>query len=150
MVKRDQHVHLRLGAANPLIRNIQLIARVAALYERGIFAVAEHAVSRSLETFRDNCANGVSPLSGSADDFDGYAGHGLISTSLLQNIYQLFSPASYCLLLTIGLVYDLQCWKNQPTMMLFNVVLQMIRRPSRVEISIVPEPDGCARLRRQI
>ena len=59
MVKRDQHVHLRLGAADPLIRNIQLIARVAALYERGIFAVAEHAVSRSLETFRDNCANGV-------------------------------------------------------------------------------------------
>src|ERR1700685_3883525 len=33
MVKRDQHVHLRLGAADPLIRNIQLIARVAALYE---------------------------------------------------------------------------------------------------------------------
>src|SRR5580698_7341329 len=39
MVKRDQHVHLRLGAADPLIRNIQLIARVAALYELGIFAI---------------------------------------------------------------------------------------------------------------
>src|SRR5580658_8066937 len=39
MVKRDQHVHLRLGAADPLIRNIQLIARMPALYELGIFAI---------------------------------------------------------------------------------------------------------------
>src|SRR5271154_3636065 len=48
MVKRDQHVHLRFGAADPLIRNIQLIVRVAALYERGIFAVAEHVRLRCL------------------------------------------------------------------------------------------------------
>src|SRR5580658_4432317 len=71
-------------------------------------------------------------------------------TYLLRNIYQLPSPNSNCLLLTIGLVYDPERWKKQPTMMRFNVALQMIRRPSRVEISIVAEPDGRAQLRRQI
>src|SRR5580658_8034060 len=77
-------------------------------------------------------------------------GMALGPTYLRRNIHQLFPPNSYCLLLTIGLVDDLECWKNQATMMRFNVVLQMIRGPSRVEISIVPEPDGCARLRCQI
>src|ERR1700751_2917267 len=45
MFERNKHVHLRFGAANALIRNVQLIARVPAFYEGGIFAVAEHAVS---------------------------------------------------------------------------------------------------------
>src|SRR5450755_913231 len=70
MVERDKHVHLRFGAANAFVRDVQLIARVPAFYEGGILPVAEHAVSGSLETFGDNRANGVYSLSGSADDFE--------------------------------------------------------------------------------
>src|SRR5258708_5665049 len=54
MVERDKHVHLRFSAANAFIRDVQLIARVPAFYEGGILAVAEHAVSRSLETFGED------------------------------------------------------------------------------------------------
>src|ERR1700739_3747981 len=75
MVECDKHVHPGFGAANALIRDVQLIARVAALYEGGILTVAEHAVSGSLETFGDNRANGVYSLSGCADDFERDAGH---------------------------------------------------------------------------
>src|SRR5882762_9845381 len=40
MVERDKHVHLRFGAANAFIRDVQLNARVPAFYEGGILAVA--------------------------------------------------------------------------------------------------------------
>src|ERR1700730_2576973 len=123
MVERNKHVHLCFGAADALIRDVQLIARMPALDERGILAVAEHAISGSLETFGDNRANGVYSLSGSADDFERYAGHRLTPICRLHSIHQLFAPNSYCLLLAIGLVDDFKCWNNQPAMMGLNVVL---------------------------
>ena len=83
MVERDKHVHLRFGAADTLIRDVQLIARMPALDEIRILAVTEHTVFRSLETFGDNRANGVYSLSGSADHFKRYAGHRLTPMYLL-------------------------------------------------------------------
>jgi hypothetical protein len=77
VVERDKHVHLRFGAANAFIRDVQLIARVSAFYEGGILAVAEYAISGSLETLGDNRANGIYSLSGSADDFERDTGHRL-------------------------------------------------------------------------
>src|ERR1700693_49722 len=77
MVERDQHVDLGFGAANAFIRDVQLIARVPAFYQGGILAVAEHAISGSLETLGNNRADGVYSLSGSADHFERYAGHRL-------------------------------------------------------------------------
>src|SRR5258707_12515256 len=71
MVERDKHVHLCFGAADALVRDVELIARMPALDERGILAIAEHAVSGSFETFGDNRANGVYSLSGRADHFEG-------------------------------------------------------------------------------
>src|SRR5260370_38976307 len=106
MVEREQHVHLRFGAANALIRDVQLIARMSAFYEGGILAVPEHAVSGSLETLGDNRANGVYSLSGSADDFERDAGHRLTPICRLRSIHQLFAPNSYSLLLAVGVVYD--------------------------------------------
>src|SRR6201996_8712857 len=120
MVECDKHVHLGFGAANALIRDVQLIARVAALYEGGILTVAEHAVSGSLETFGDNRANGVYSLSGCADDFERDARHRLTPIRRLQSIHQLFAPNSYHLLLAVGLVYDFKGWNNQPAMMGLN------------------------------
>src|SRR5712664_163119 len=117
MVERYKHVHLRFGAANAFIRDVQLIARVPAFYEGWILAVAEHAAPRSLETFGDNRANGVYSLSGSADDFERDAGHRLAPICRLRSIHQLFAPNSYCLLLAVGLVYDFKRWNNQPAMM---------------------------------
>src|SRR6266850_6540732 len=102
MVERDKHVHLGFGAANAFIRDVELIARVPAFYEGGILAVAEHAVSGSLETFGDNRANGVYSLSGSADDFERDAGHRLTPICRLRSIHQLLSPNSYRLLLAVG------------------------------------------------
>src|ERR1700685_3104028 len=136
MVKRDKHVYPGFGAANARIRDVQLIARVPALYEGGIFAVAEHAVSGSLETFGDNRANGVYSLSGSADDFERNAGHRLTPICRLRGIHQLFTPNSYCLLLAVGLVYDSERRNNQPAMTGLDVVLQMIRRSRGVEVSM--------------
>src|SRR5712691_5548092 len=75
MGERDKHVHLCFGAADALIRDVQLIARMPALDERGILAIAEHAISGSFETFGDNRANGVYSLSGRADHFERDAGH---------------------------------------------------------------------------
>src|SRR5882672_9151132 len=69
MVERDEHVHRGFGAAGALTRDVQLIARTPALDERGILAIAEHAISGSFETFGDNRANGVYSLSGRADHF---------------------------------------------------------------------------------
>src|SRR5258705_8365785 len=106
MVERDKHVHRCFGAADALIRDVQLIARMPALDERGILTVAEHAISGSFETFGDNRANGVYPLSGSADHFERYAGHRLTPICRFQDIHQLFAPDSYGLLLAVGLVYD--------------------------------------------
>src|ERR1700748_417070 len=123
MVERDKHVHLGFVTANPLVRDIQLIARVSALYERGILSVSEHAVSGPLETLGDNRANGVYSLSGSADDFEGDTRHRLTPISRLRRIHQPFAPNSYRLLLAIGLVNDFKCWNNQPTVMGPNVVL---------------------------
>src|SRR4029077_11978022 len=137
MVERDKHVHLRFGAANALIRDVQLIARMPAFYEGGILAVAEHAVSGSLETFGDNRANGVYSLSGSADDFERDAGHRLTPTCRLRSIHQLLAPNPHCLLLAVGLVYDFKRRNNQPTMMGLDVVLQMIRGSRRVEVPMV-------------
>src|SRR3984957_15376546 len=117
MVERDKHVQLRFGAADGLIRDIQLIARMAALDERGILAVAEHAISGSFETFGDNRANGVYALSGSADYFERFAGHRLTPICRLGSIHQLFAPNPYCLLLAVGFAYDLERWNNQPAMM---------------------------------
>src|SRR5258708_21022630 len=117
MVERNKHVHLRFSAANAFIRDVQLIARVPAFYERGILAVAEHAVSGSLEAFGDNRANGVYSLSGSADDFERDAGHRLTPICRLRSIHQLLAPSSYCLLLAARLVYDLKRRNNQPAMM---------------------------------
>src|SRR5277367_6099085 len=128
MVERDKHVHLRFGAADALIRDVQLIARVSAFYEGGILAVAEHAVSGSLETLSYNRANGVYSLSGSADDFERDAGHRLTPIYRLRSIHQLFAPSSYCLLLAVGFICDFKRWKNEPAMLGLNVVLQMIRR----------------------
>src|SRR5258707_15116829 len=48
MVERDKHVHLRFGAANAFIRDVQLIARMSAFYEEGILAGPEQKVSASL------------------------------------------------------------------------------------------------------
>src|ERR1700751_909596 len=142
MVERNKHVHLRFGAANAFIRGVQLIARVPAFYEGGILAVAEHAISGSLETFGDNRANGVYSLSGSADDLERDAGHRLAPICRLRNIHQLFAPISYRLLLAVGLIYYPWRWNNQPAMMAFDLVFQMIRRSRRVEVSIVPESDA--------
>src|ERR1700730_2343649 len=89
MVERDKHVYLGFGTANALIRDVQLIARVSAFYEGGILAVAEYAVSGSLETFGDNRANGVYSLSGSAEDFERNAGHRLAPICGLRSIRQL-------------------------------------------------------------
>src|SRR5260221_294041 len=150
MVERNKHVHLRFSAANAFIRDVQLIARVPAFYERGILAVAEHAVSGSLEAFGDNRANGVYSLSGSADDFERDAGHRLTPICRLRSIHQLFAPSSYCLLLAVGLVYDFKRWNNEPAMMGLHVVLQMIRRSRRVEVSMVPEPDARTRFAGQV
>src|SRR6266478_657054 len=150
MIERDKHIHLCFGAADALIRDVQLIARMPALDERGIFTVAEHAISGSFETFGDNRANGVYSLSGSADDFERYAGHRLTPIYLLRSIHQLFAPNSYCLLLAVGLVYDFKRWNNQPAMIGRNVVLQMIRRSRRVEVSMVSQSDARTRFAGQI
>src|ERR1700722_5099710 len=150
MVKRDKHVHLGFGAANAFIRDVQLVARMPALYEGGILAVAEHAVSGSLQTLGDNRANGVYPLTGSADDFEGDAGHRLTPNCRFQDIHQLFAPDPYCLLLAVRLVNDFKRWNNQSTMMGLDVVLQMIRRSRRVKVSMVPEPDARTRLAGQV
>src|SRR6201987_966758 len=127
MVEGDKYIHLGFGTANGFIRDVELIARVSAFYEGGILAVAEHAISGSLETLGDNCANGIDALSGSADDFERDAGHRLTPVCRLRSIHQLFAPSSYCLLLAVGLVHDLKRWNNQPTVMDRNVVLQLIR-----------------------
>src|SRR5882672_7926525 len=50
VIERDKQVHLGFGAADALIRDVQLIARMPALDERGILAIAEHAISGSFET----------------------------------------------------------------------------------------------------
>src|SRR5712675_130966 len=150
MVERDKHVHPCFGAANPFIRDIQLIARMPALDERGIFTVAEHAISGSFETFGDNRANGVYSLSGSADDFERYAGHRLKPICRLRSIHQLFAPNSYCLLLAVGFVYDFKRWNNEPAMMGLDVVLQMICRSRRVEVSMVSESDARTRFAGQV
>src|SRR5229473_805946 len=105
VVERDKHVHLGFGAPDALIRDVQLIARMPALDERGILAIAEHAISGSLETLGDNRANGVYSLSGRADDFERYAGHRLTPIYLLRSVRQLIAPNSYGLLLAVGLVY---------------------------------------------
>src|ERR1700751_3909550 len=99
MVECDKYVHLGFGAANAFIRDVQLITRVSAFYERGILAVAEHAVSGSLETFGDNRTNGVYSLSGRADDFERDAGHGLTPIRRLRSSHQLLAPNAYGLLL---------------------------------------------------
>src|SRR6266403_118374 len=150
MVERDKHVHLRFGAANTFIRDVKLIARVSAFYEGGILAVAEHAISGYLETLGDNRANGIYTLPGSADDFERDAGHRLTPICRIRSIHQLFAPNSYCLLLAVGLVYDFKRWNNQPAMMGLNIVLQMIRRSGRVEVSMVPESDARARFAGQV
>src|SRR5229473_2773476 len=118
-----------------------------ALDERGILAIAEHAISGSFETFRDNR---VYSLSGRADHFERYAGHRLTPINRLRSIHQLFAPNSYCLLLAVGFVYDFKRWNNQSAMMGLNVVLQMIRRSRRVEVSMVPEPDARTRFAGQV
>src|ERR1700689_4847573 len=123
MVERDKHVHLHLGATNVSIRDVQLIARMASLDERGILPVAEHAIAGSFETLGDNRANGVYSLSGCADDFERDAGHRLTPICRLRSIHQLLAPHSDCLLLAVGLVYDFKRWNNQPTVMGPNVVL---------------------------
>src|SRR6201987_1908011 len=123
MVERDKHVYLRFGAANALIRDVQLIARVPAFYEGGILTVAEHAISGSLETLGDDRANGVYSLYGSSDDFERGAGHRLAPICRLRSIHQLLSPNSYRLLLAVGLVYHFERRNNQPTVMGLNVVL---------------------------
>src|SRR3984957_18575911 len=150
MVECDKHVHLHFGATNVLVRDVQLIARMPALDEGGILAVAEHAVAGSFETLGDNCANGIYSLSGSADDFERDAGHRLTPICRLRSIHQLFAPNSDCLLLAVGLVYDFKRWNNQPAMMSLDVVLQMIRRSRRVEVSMVPEPDARTRFAAQV
>src|SRR5260370_34083612 len=45
MVERDKHVHLRSGAANAFIRDVQLLPRVSAFYEGGTLAVPEHSAA---------------------------------------------------------------------------------------------------------
>src|ERR1700686_1402768 len=150
MVERDKHVHLRFGAADGLIRNVQLIARMPALDERGILAITEHAISGSFETFGDNRADGVYSLSGRADHFERYAGHRLTPICMLRSVYQLFTPNSYRLLLVVGLVYDFKRWNEQPAMRGLNVVFQMIRRSRRVEVSMVPKPDARTRFAGQV
>src|SRR5258706_10457170 len=150
MVERDKHVHLRFGAANAFIRDVQLVARVSAFYEGGILAVAEHAISGSLETLGDNRANGVYSLPGSTDDFERDAGHRLTPIFRLRSIHQLLAPNSYCLLLAVGLVYDFNRWNNQPAMMGLNILLQMIRRSRHVEVSMVPKSDARTRLAGQV
>ena len=80
MVERDKHVHLRFGAANAFIQDVQLIARMPTFYEGGILAVAEHAISGPFESLGDNRANRVYSLSGSTDDFKRRAGHRLAPT----------------------------------------------------------------------
>src|SRR4029077_8357974 len=106
----------------------------SAFYQGGILAVAEHAISGSLETLGDNRADGVYSLSGSADDFERNAGHRLTPIRLLRSINQLFAPNSYGLLLAVGLVNDFKRRNNQPAVMGLDVVLQMIRRSRRVEV----------------
>src|ERR1700722_456514 len=150
MVEGDKHVHLHFGATNVLVRDVQLIARMPALDEGGILAVAEHAVAGSFETLGDNCANGVYSLSGCADDFERDAGHRLTPICRLRSIHQLFGPSSYCLLLTVRLAHDLKRRNNQPAMMGFNVVLQMICRSRRVKVSMVPESDARTRFAGQV
>src|SRR6267378_2192916 len=150
MVERDKHVDLRFGAANAFIRDVQLIARVPAFYQGGILAVAEHAISGSLETFGDNRANGVYSLSGSADHFERDAGHRLTPICRLRSIHQLLAPNSYGLLLAVGLVYHFKSRSNQPTVIGLDVVLQMIRRSRRVEVPMVPEPDARTRFAGQV
>jgi hypothetical protein len=110
---------------------------MAALDERGILAIAEHAISGSFETFCDNRANGVYSLSGRADHFERCTGHRLTPIYLLRNVHHLLAPNSYCLLLAIGFVCDSKRWDNEQAMMGPNVVLQMIRRSRRVEESMV-------------
>src|ERR1700722_9336997 len=150
MVERNKHVHLCFGAADALIRDVQLKARMPALDEGGILAVAEHAISGSLEAFGDNRANGVYSLSGSADDFERDAGHRLTPICRVRSIHQLLAPNAYGLLLAVGLVYDPKRWNNQPAMMDPDVMLQMIRRSRCVEVSMVPESDARARLAGQV
>src|ERR1700678_1623595 len=150
MVERDKHVHLHLGATNVSIRDVQLIARMAALDERGILPVAEHAIAGSFETLGDNRANGVYSLSGCADDFERDAGHRLTPICRLRSIHQLFAPSFYCLLLTVRLVHDLKGWNNQPAMRGLNVMLQMICRSRRVKGSMVPESDARTRFAGQV
>src|SRR5882757_5497594 len=104
-----------------------------ALDERGILAIAEHAISGSFETFGDNRANGVYSLSRRADHFEGYPGHRLTPIYLFRSVHQLFAPNSYCLLLAVGFVCDFKRWNNEPAMMDLNVVVQMIGRSRRVE-----------------
>ena len=60
-------------------------------------------------------------------------------------MHQLFAPNSYCLLLAVGLIYDFKRRNNQSPMMALDVVLQMIRRARRIEVSMVPESDARAR-----
>src|SRR5882757_8189063 len=145
MVERDKHIHRCFSAAEALIRDVQLIARMPTLDERGILAIAEHAISGSRETFGDNRANGVYSLSGRADHFEGYAGHCLRPIYLFRSVHQLFAPNSYRLLLAVGLVCNSKRWNNEPAMMDLNVVLQIIRRSRRVEVSVVSESDARTR-----
>src|SRR3954447_3107236 len=128
VVKRDQHVHLCFRAADALIRDVQLIARMPALDERGILAITEHAISGSFETLGDDRADGVYSLSGSADDLERYAGHRLTPICRIRSVHQLSAPNSYGLLLAVGLIDDFKRWRNQPAVMGFDIVLQMLRR----------------------
>src|SRR5271154_6186521 len=114
MVERDKHVYLGFGAADALIGDVQLIARMPALDERWVFTVAEHAVSGSLESLGNNPADGVYSLAGSADDFERDAWHRLTPICWLQDIHELLAPDSYGLLLAVGLVYDFKRWNDQP------------------------------------
>jgi hypothetical protein len=60
------------------------------------------------------------------------------------------APNPYCLLLTVGFVRDSKRWNNEPAMMDRDVMLQMIRRLRRVEVSMVPEPDARTRFAGQV
>src|SRR5216684_8659272 len=77
-------------------------------------------------------------------------GHRLTPIYLLRSVHQLFAPNSYCLFLAVGLVYDFKRWNNQSTVMGLNVVLQMIRRSRRVEVSMVPKSDARTRFAGQV
>jgi hypothetical protein len=106
MVEGDQHVHLRVGTLDALIRNIELVARVSSFNEGWILTVTEHAVPRSLQTLGDNRADGIETLPGSADNFDRYTMHHLRSLPLLRRTDQLHCPRSHRFLLAVGLVDD--------------------------------------------